>query len=321
MVLYPLKFIPILKERLWGGTKLKEVLHKPISGKCIGESWELSGLAGAVSEVANGALAGTSLQTLINQAGPALMGQRVVERFGLHFPILIKFIAAQQDLSVQLHPDDALAQQRHHSPGKTEMWYLLQADPGAQLIAGFAKEVSQAAYIKSLKEGKLLDLLHYEPARAGDAFFIPPGTIHAIGAGTLLAEIQQASDITYRVFDFDRKDKNGQPRALHTDLALEALDYKRRNYKISYARAKDTVNRMVACPYFTTHFLELTRNLERNIENREAFTVYICVEGQAEISNDWGSALVEKGETVLIAADSRVIKIATQGATLLEITV
>jgi mannose-6-phosphate isomerase len=212
MALYPFKFEPILKERLWGGTKLKTVLGKPIANDITGESWELSGVAGDVSVIANGPLAGTSLKQLIATQAEALLGKEVVARFGQEFPILIKFIDAKQDLSIQLHPNDALAKKRHGSFGKTEMWYIMDADPGAKLIVGFNKDVTREEYASHLQENKLPDLLNYEPVEQGDTFFINTGKIHAIGAGVLLAEIQQTSDITYRVFDFNRKDKMGNLR-------------------------------------------------------------------------------------------------------------
>ena len=181
MELYPLKFKPILKERLWGGTKLKEVLNKPIESDITGESWELSGVEGDISEVENGALAGVSLHDLMNNQGEELLGESVVERFGKEFPILIKFIDAKQDLSIQLHPNDELAKQRHNSFGKTEMWYIMDADPGAKLIVGFNKDVEKSEYVRSLEEGTLLDLLNYEEVGEGDTFFINTGKIHAIG--------------------------------------------------------------------------------------------------------------------------------------------
>jgi len=322
MDLYPLKFKPILKERLWGGTKLKDVLNKPIESEITGESWELSGVQGDISEVSNGSLAGTSLQTLMDDQGEALLGKSVVERFGNDFPILIKFIDAKQDLSIQLHPNDALAKERHNSFGKTEMWYIMDADPGAKLIVGFNKEVEKEEYVKSLEEGTLTDLMNYEEVGEGDTFFINTGKIHAIGAGVLLAEIQQTSDITYRVFDFNRRDKDGNLRELHTSLAVDAIDYEKKDdFKVNYPRQKDEVNGMVDCPYFKTDFLELSRPMKQNLSNRDSFTIYMCVGGAATIKNDWGSAPIEKGETVLVSASSSYVDIDTHGAKLLEVTI
>ncbi|NHF61363.1 mannose-6-phosphate isomerase [Flavobacteriaceae bacterium TP-CH-4] len=322
MNLYPLKFKPILKERLWGGTKLREVLDKPIESDTTGESWELSAVKGDVSIVANGPLSGRTLQDLIDEDAEALLGTSVVERFGNDFPILIKFIDARQDLSIQLHPDDALAKERHDSFGKTEMWYIMDADPGANLIVGFNRDVTKREYTQSLAENKLLDLMNYEEVEEGDTFFINTGKIHAIGAGVLLAEIQQTSDITYRVFDFNRKDKNGNLRELHTDLALDAIDYEKKDdFKIPYGSQKDMVNNMVECPYFNTKYLDLTHDFKQDVSNRDSFTIYLCVSGEVTIENEYGSAPVHKGETVLVAACTDAITLKTKGAKLLEVTI
>ena len=241
--MYPLQFEPILKERLWGGTKLRDVLGKNIKSETTGESWEVSAVKGDISIVSNGSEKGRSLQDLINENPEALMGKQVHERFGYEFPILIKFIDAKLDLSIQLHPNDELAKARHNSFGKTEMWYVMDADPGAQLIVGFNRDVGREEYIKSLEDNTLLELLNYEPVSEGNTFFINTGKIHAIGAGVLLAEIQQTSDVTYRVYDFNRRDKNGQLRELHTDLAIDAIDYRiKDDFKVSYLTNKNEVN-------------------------------------------------------------------------------
>ncbi len=322
MNLYPLKFHPILKERLWGGTKLKEVLGKPIESDITGESWELSAVSGDVSIVANGDLTGTSLQELIDQDAEKLLGKSVVQRFGTDFPILIKFIDAKQDLSIQLHPNDELAKARHNSFGKTEMWYIMDADKDASLIVGFNKDVTKEAYTQSLENDTLLDLLNYEKVEEGDTFFINTGKIHAIGAGVLLAEIQQTSDITYRVFDFNRRDKEGNLRELHTEQALDAIDYEKKDdFKVSYTGQQDTVNSMVECPYFTTNYLNLTDDLKQDVTDRDTFTIYMCVGGSATIENEYGSVHIQKGETALLAADSRTIHLQTSGAKLLEVTI
>jgi mannose-6-phosphate isomerase len=319
--LYPLKFKPILKERLWGGTKLASQLNKASTSDITGESWEISGVDGDVSVVANGSLEGQSLNALIAEFGPALLGKSVVERFGREFPILIKFIDAKQDLSIQLHPHDELAKKRHNSFGKTEMWYIMDAEEDASLIIGFNQPISREQYVKSLEENTLLEYMNYEKVKSGDTFFINTGKIHAIGGGVLLAEIQQTSDITYRVFDFNRRDKEGNLRELHTELALDAIDFEQKDdFKVDYDKKKDTANSMVACPYFKTNFLNLQGDLEQNTRSRDSFTIYICVEGSAQISNEVGSAGVVKGETILIPANSGNIKIETDFCKLLEVT-
>ncbi|MGS0526817.1 type I phosphomannose isomerase catalytic subunit [Zobellia nedashkovskayae] len=320
--MHPLKFNPILKERLWGGTKLKDVLGKPIENDITGESWELSTVPGDISVVSNGDLVGASLQDLIEKDPEGVLGKSVYKRFGTDFPILIKFIDAKQDLSIQLHPNDELAKKRHNSFGKTEMWYVMDADDDASLIVGFNKDVSKEEYAKSIENDTLLDLLNYEKVKEGDTFFINTGKIHAIGAGVLLAEIQQTSDVTYRVFDFNRKDKNGNLRELHTEQALDAIDYnKKDDFKVEYKNDKNTVNDMVDCPYFKTDFLDLNSDLTQDVTDRDSFTIFMCVGGSATIANENGSVEIKKGETTLLPAASNTIKITTQGAKLLEVTI
>ena len=320
--MYPLKFQPILKERLWGGTKLKDVLGKPIENDITGESWELSTVKGDISVIANGNLAGTSLQDLINKNPEGLLGKSVYERFGTDFPILIKFIDAKKDLSIQLHPNDDLAKKRHDSFGKTEMWYVMDADQDANLIVGFNKDVAKEEYAESIENDTLLDLLNYESVKEGDTFFINTGKIHAIGAGVLLAEIQQTSDVTYRVFDFNRKDKNGNLRELHTDLALDAVDYEKKDdFKVSYSHDSNSVNTMVDCPYFKTNFLELSQDLIQDVSLRDSFTIYMCVGGSVEVQNEFGAATIQKGETALVPSSCNEIILKTLGAKLLEVTI
>ncbi|WP_116770181.1 type I phosphomannose isomerase catalytic subunit [Maribacter litoralis] len=320
--MHPLKFKPILKERLWGGTKLKEVFGKPIESDITGESWELSTVPGDISVVANGSLEGKSLQELIDSNAEELLGKSVVERFGKEFPILIKFIDAKQDLSIQLHPNDALAKERHNSFGKTEMWYIMDADPKAELIVGFNKDVTKEEYAESVANDTLLDLLNYEQVKEGDTFFINTGKIHAIGAGVMLAEIQQTSDVTYRVFDFNRKDKEGNLRELHTDLALDAVDYEKKDdFIVSYDKTKNEVNTMVDCPYFKTNFIELTENLDLDTAQRDSFTIYMCVGGEAKISTAEGEVSIKSGETALLPASTQKISLQSTGAKLLEVTI
>jgi len=320
--MYPLKFQPILKERLWGGSKLKSVLGKPSINEITGESWEISTVKGDVSIISNGEFKGTSLQELINTNPEKVLGKSVYDRFGLDFPILIKFIDAKKDLSIQLHPNDELAKERHDSFGKTEMWYIMDADEDANLIVGFNKDVSKEEYSKSLENDSLLDLLNYESVKEGDTFFINTGKIHAIGAGVLLAEIQQTSDVTYRVFDFNRRDKEGNLRELHTEMALDAIDYKRKDdFKVSYSQDIDSVNTMVDCPYFKTNFLELSNKLVQNTSERDSFTIYMCVGGSVAIENEFGSTTIKNGETVLVPAVCSEIILKTSNAKLLEVTI
>lgn len=302
MNLYPLSFAPIFKERIWGGEKLEKELHKPIHQPLIGESWEVSTVKGDVSVISNGTLKGTSLQALIEQAPEALLGRTVYKRFGTDFPLLIKFIDAAQDLSIQVHPNDALAKARHNSFGKTEMWYIMEADTDASIIIGFNKNVSREEYQAHLADKTLSQLLHFEKVKHGDMFFIPAGKIHAIGAGVLLAEIQQTSDITYRVYDFDRKDKNGNYRELHTELALDAIDFERKDdFRKSYAKAKNTVNPAVVSPYFTTDYLKINQEMPLTLSG-ESFHIYMGVAGKGSLQYGDMELPLEKGQTVLVPA-------------------
>lgn len=322
MNLYPFKFHPILKERIWGGSRLKDVLNKPLQSDGIGESWELSGVEGDVSVIANGPLAGRSLNELLADYGAEVLGKSVVKRSGTEFPVLIKFLDANQDLSIQVHPNDRLARERHNSNGKTEMWYIMDAERDAKLIIGFNHDVTREEFLENLKEDTLPALLHYEPVDAGDAFMINAGRIHAIGAGVLLAEIQQTSDITYRVFDFNRRDKNGNLRELHTDLALDAMDYKQRqDFKLRYSKKADRINEVVDSPYFRTSYLDLTKDFKQDISGRDSFTILMCVAGDAEVSNEEGSAAIRSGETILVPACSNTLQLKTLGARFLEITI
>lgn len=309
MNLYPLTFTPIFKERIWGGEKLQTELHKPIHQPFIGESWEISTVKGDVSVISNGTLKGTSLQALIEQAPEALLGSAVYKRFGTDFPLLIKFIDAAQDLSIQVHPDDALAKARHNSFGKTEMWYIMEADPNASIIIGFNRNVSKEEYQSHLENKTLSQLLNYEKVSHGDMFFIPAGKIHAIGAGVLLAEIQQTSDITYRVYDFDRKDKHGNYRELHTELALDAIDFERKDdFRKSYSSTENTVNPAVASPYFTTDYLKITQETPLTL-SRDSFHIYIGVAGKGSLQYGDMELPLEKGQTLLVPASCKEIRL------------
>lgn len=321
MKLYPLTFDPIFSERLWGGRKLETVLGKKLSGDQIGESWELSAMEGAVSQVSNGPLAGTSLEELVERFGEEILGNRVLERFGRKFPILVKFIDAKLDLSIQVHPGDEQAAKEHNSFGKTEMWYIMQADPGSRLILGFNRDITRQEYQDSLAAGRLMELVHQEPVQEGDTFFIAPGTIHAIGEGIMLAEIQQTSDITYRVYDFDRLGKDGRKRELHTDLALEAMNYQvRDDFRVEYPREPNQSNAMVSCPYFITNYLHLTQNMASWKLQQGSFTIFVCVSGSADLCSNAGDVHLNMGQTALIPACIKSLSIRTEGVKFLEVS-
>ena len=299
---YPLQFQPILKERIWGGEKLQTLLNKPITSKITGESWELSTVEGDVSVVANGSLKGKSLMDLIDGIPNEILGTKVYERFGKQFPLLFKYLDAREDLSIQVHPNDKLAKERHNSFGKTEMWYVMQADEEARIIVGFKEDSSKEEYIEHLNDKTLVSILDDVKAKSGDVFFLETGTVHAIGAGLVVAEIQQTSDITYRLYDFERKDAEGNTRELHVDLALDAINYNKVDTQKKYETKANTSNVVVDCPYFTTNFIPLENKVEVS-KSGETFTVYMCIEGTFEIEYDGFKQSYKKGDTVLVPAE------------------
>ena len=321
--LYPLKFTPIYKDKIWGGNKIKTVLNKDFGSlpNC-GESWELSGVEENVSVVSNGFLAGNTLEELIEIYMGDLVGEQVFETFGVEFPLLIKFIDANDDLSIQVHPDDDLSKKRHNAFGKTEMWYVMQADPGSKLQSGFNQEVDEDKYLFKLEHNELTDILNFEEVTAGDVFFIPAGRVHAIGKGILLAEIQQTSDITYRIYDYDRRDNEGNPRELHTELAVGAIDYTLSpTYKTQYEPKPNESVELVKCDYFTTNILEFNQIVEKDYSQLDSFVIYICLEGELTAETELGSESIQKGETILIPAstESVVLKPASSSVKLLEV--
>jgi mannose-6-phosphate isomerase len=296
-----LQFNAILKERIWGGEKLKTILNKPITSYITGESWELSTVEGDVSVVANGEYEGKLLTDLINEYPDEILGTAVHERFGKQFPLLFKYLDAREDLSIQVHPNDELAKKRHNSFGKTEMWYVTQADADARIIVGFKEDSSPEEYVEHLNNNSLIDILDTVKAKPGDVFFLETGTVHAIGAGLVVAEIQQTSDITYRLYDFDRKDAQGNTRELHVDLALDAINYKKVNTYKEYSREINQSNTVVDCPYFTTNFIPL-ENIKAVENSGLSFVVYMCIEGSFELEYDGIIYKYIKGDTVLIPA-------------------
>ncbi|MBN1986614.1 MAG: class I mannose-6-phosphate isomerase [Prolixibacteraceae bacterium] len=309
--LYPLKFKPVFFEKIWGGNRMKTLLNKNYTSLSnCGESWEISGVEGNISVVENGFLAGNNLQELVEIYMGDLVGDKVFKKFGEEFPLLIKFIDAADDLSVQVHPNDKLAKERHNAYGKTEMWYVVDAEKGALINSGFNQEVTKEKYLEYFNAGKLMDLLHYDEVFEGDVFFIPAGRVHAIGKGALVAEIQQTSDVTYRIFDYNRKDANGNERELHVDLALDAIDFSyRQEYKTKYEKAKNTSSEIVSCDYFTTNFLEFDKTVEKEYNQLDSFIIYMNLEGEFEVEFEEGTERVKKGETVLIPASLETYKL------------
>lgn len=319
--LYPLKFHPILKDKIWGGEKLKSLLHKDSKLTNVGESWEISDVDGDASIVSNGSLENQSLKHLLSTYKADLIGEKNYKQFGDKFPLLIKFIDAKEDLSIQLHPNDELAAKRHNSFGKTEMWYVMQADKDANLIVDFNQPMTKELYLEHLDNHSLTEILNFDKVKTGDTYFIEVGRVHAIGAGVLLAEIQQTSDITYRIYDWDRTDDAGNARELHTELAIDAIGFDMPdNFRVSYNTTSNQSNEMVSCPYFTTNFLKVDTELERE-NTYDSFMIYICVDGEAEIKTEEVTEVIKKGETILIPAAITTFQIVAEDATLLEVYV
>ncbi len=319
--LYPLKFKPIFKEKIWGGQKIKTILGKDFSpAKNCGETWELSGVKDNVSVVKDGELSGKLLTELIAAYGADLLGKKILQRFGSEFPLLIKFIDANDDLSVQVHPDDDLARKRHNSFGKTEMWYILQADKDASLVTGFNQPMNRQTYLEKFRAGELMKILNTEKVARGDVYFIPAGRVHTIGKGLLLAEIQQTSDVTYRIYDFDRIDDQGNQRELHVDEALDAIDYQfHKNYKTSYTDPDNGKSEVVRCPYFTTNKIHVTDKMKIDHHSMDCFRIYVVVDGAGQLKYDSKMIELNRGEVVLVPACIDQYQLETSGeVTMLE---
>ncbi len=309
--MYPLKFQPILKSAIWGGDKIIPYKNLVSEQQAVGESWELSGVKGDESIVANGNLAGHTITSLLQKYGAQVVGKANYERFGDEFPLLIKFIDAQDDLSIQVHPDDELAAKRHNSKGKTEMWYVAGCDKGAKLRAGFEREVTPAEYVASVEDNTITDILKEYEVQVGDMFFLPAGRVHSIGAGCFIAEIQQTSNITYRIYDFERRDAEGNTRELHTEQAKDAIDYRvLDDYRTHYDRtAKDSEVELIDCPYFTTSLYNLTEQIALDFSVLDSFVIFICTEGSAELNSGEHKITINRGETILLPATTTSIEI------------
>ena len=314
-MLYPVTFRPILKSVIWGGADICPFKGIEPLQDGIGESWELSHVEGHVSVVAEGSLAGKSLEELINTYGDKLLGKKVMDSFGTTFPLLIKFIDARDHLSIQVHPDDELAAKRHNSFGKTEMWYVVKASDDAILYSGFSQQIDSEEYVKRVNDNTIMDVLKKYNVKQGDVFFLPAGRVHAIGAGCFIAEIQQTSNITYRIYDYDRRDAQGNGRELHTELAKDAIDYTLYpDYRTSYTPKRNESVSLASCKYFTTNLLELDNELNRDFASLDSFVVYICMEGACELLDDKGNKIsLKQGQTVLVPADTQKVTLSPVG--------
>ncbi|WP_298494261.1 type I phosphomannose isomerase catalytic subunit [uncultured Algibacter sp.] len=321
MSLYPLKFNPVYSYRIWGGNKLKTILNKQYEENSIGESWEISDVKDNETEVSEGRLKGKTLKDLIREFKGDFVGKSVYESFGEDFPLLIKFIDAKTPLSIQVHPSNELAKKRHNSFGKNEMWYVMQAEKDAELIVGFNQDVEKKSYQEHLNSSTLSDILNIEKVTNGDTFYIPTGRVHAIGAGVLLAEIQQTSNITYRIYDYDRVDaKTGEKRELHTEMALDAIDYNfYPDYKTQYTIIDNISNKLVHSPYFKTNIISVSKKITKDYSKVDSFVIYMCVEGNLEVACGNKMYSLKMGETLLIPAIIKQLDILGTNAKLLEV--
>ena len=303
--MYPLKFQPLLKSVVWGGDKIVPYKGIESTAKNVGESWELSAVSGNESVVANGEFAGRNIVELIREYKADLLGEKVYAESGDTFPILVKFIDARDDLSIQVHPDDELAAARHNgSKGKTEMWYVVKADEGAHLMSGMSQQITPEEYVSRIEDNTITDVLCDYKVSAGDVFFLPAGRVHSIGRGCFIAEIQQTSDITYRIYDFGRLGLDGKPRELHVEQSKDAVDYSvLDDYKTSYMPALNKPVSLVECNYFKTHLLDLTETVEVPVKVNDSFMIVICLEGAGALTDSNGYTLnLNQGETVLVPA-------------------
>lgn len=302
--MYPLKFRPILKTVVWGGEKIAPFKAIETRQHNIGESWELSGVKNNESVIADGEFAGKTITELIETFKERIVGKENYHRSGSEFPLLIKFIDAKQDLSIQVHPDDRLAAERHGTRGKTEMWYVVDADKDAHLMSGLSEPITPEEYVKRVENNTITEVLHDYKVKAGDVFFLPAGRIHSIGAGSFIAEIQQTSDITYRIYDFGRLGLDGKPRELHTELAKDAIDYNvSPDYRTEYTRQMNMENVIVKCEYFTTSLFDLDRPFKKDLRGLDSFYIVICTAGKGSLTDSEGNTVpVRRGETVLIPA-------------------
>ncbi|AUD02666.1 type I phosphomannose isomerase catalytic subunit [Spirosoma pollinicola] len=316
-MLYPLTFETIFKDKIWGGQKTNTILGKDFSPlpNC-GETWEVSDVEGNLSVVKEGSLQGKSLHELVEQYKGELVGEHVYNKYGNRFPLLVKFIDANDDLSIQVHPDDKLAAERKSGFGKTEMWYIMQADEGAKLNSGFNREVTKDEYVKAVADKTIQDILNIEPAEPGDVFFLPAGRVHYIGKGLLLAEIQQTSDTTYRIYDFDRVDATtGQKRELHTDLAVDAINYHHYDqYKTQYDKKLNESVNAVKSDYFVTNVLNFNEEVEHDYTHIDSFVILICVAGGLTIEAPGGyNVSLKMGQCALIPASVNNVTLVPDG--------
>lgn len=306
----PFRFIPLLKQTLWGGKKIAAFKHVDTPLSNVGESWEISGVPGNETKVSDGEFAGMTLSELVGQLREQLVGKDNYQRYGNEFPLLIKFIDAHEPLSIQVHPNDEVAHRQGKERGKTEMWYVMKSDPDASLMAGLSKRITPDDYKRMVAEDTITDVIAHYAVKEGDCFFLPAGRIHSIGKGCFLTEIQQTSDVTYRIYDFKRKDKNGNYRELHTQQAAESIDYHvESNYRSCYVPAQDEGVALVRCPYFHTYVYDLTKPITIDLSALDSFAVIIVVDGMGTLADAEGhTEQVKAGDTLLYPATTSSLK-------------
>ena len=305
MQLYPLIFEPNLHTVVWGGTQLKPYKGLEPSNEPIGESWEVSAVPTSTSIVSNGVYAGKDLISVINENPDAILGKKVNEKYNGKLPLLVKFIDAKRDLSIQVHPNDEMAQREHGKMGKSEMWYVIKAEEGAHLYAGFKQEITPEEYQQRIADGTITDVLADHQVKAGDVFYLPAGRVHAICGGILLAEVQQSSDVTYRIFDYNRPGMDGKPRELHTELAAKALDYHViDNYRTDYTESSNKAVHIIDSPYFSVRVLEVSKPFHRDLRKYDSFIITMCIDGDCKIRvrSTGEEILLRQGNSTLIPA-------------------
>lgn len=316
-MLYPIKFKPVYKSKVWGGEKISKLkADKKASADC-GESWEISAVEGDLSVIANGFLKGNNIEEIIEIYVGDLVGDSVFEKFGYEFPLLIKIIEAKQNLSVQVHPNDDFAAERHNARGKNEIWYVLDAEPGSKLISGFSRDVNKTEFFASIENGNFEDMLNQPETKSGEVYFIPAGRVHSLGAGNTIVEIQQTSDITYRVYDYGRVG-----RELHLDLASDVIDFKKTDFvKTLFSRNPDMSNKIISNQYFSVNFLPVMNTVVKDYYELDSFVVFFCINGKVKIKTTGNDdVILKKGETVLIpAAINNVTIIPEEYSELLEV--
>jgi len=305
MTLYPLLFEPNLHPVVWGGNRLRPYKGLDASDEPIGESWEVSAVPSSVSIVSNGWLKGRDLVSIVSEWSESILGEAVARRYNNKLPLLVKFIDARRDLSIQVHPNDEMAQRVHGKMGKSEMWYVIKAEPGSYLYAGFKERITPYEYSRRVEDGSITDVLARHEVKAGDVFYIPAGRVHAICGGIMLAEVQQSSDVTYRIFDYNRPGMDGKPRELHTELAAQALDFNvEREYRTIYDDESDRAVQIIDSPYFDVRVTEMTSPFHRNLLKYDSFVIMMCIEGDCAVRlrQTGESTIIKAGNSCLIPA-------------------